>query len=96
MLEPIFEYKQDDNGYLIEMKIVKVKKDKNYPEGVKYSLVMIDKETKKRVLGFDNHKGKGHHMHRLGREVSYEFVGEWKLIGDFYKEYEKIKRRLLK
>jgi len=96
MSELIYEYKQSDNGYLIEMRIIRVKKDNNFPEGVKYSLVMIDKKTKNRVLGFDNERGKGHHMHRLGRELPYEFLDEWKLIEDFYKEYEEIKVRLQK
>jgi len=91
MSEPIYEYKQSDDGYLIEIRILKVKEDKNYPEGIKYSLVVIDKKSKKRILGFDNEKGKGHPMHKFGREQPYEFMDEWKLIGDFYKEYEKIK-----
>jgi len=94
--ESIYEYKQSDNGYLIELRIIKVKKDENFPEGIKYSLVAIEKKTGRRILGFDNERGKGHHMHRLGRELHYEFKDEWALIGDFYIEYEKIKRRLLK
>ena len=90
----IFEHKQIDNGYLIDMKIIKVGKDKYYPEGIKYSLVVIDRKTGKRILGFDNHERKGHHMHRLKRELNYYFVDEWKLIEDFNKEYEKIRKRL--
>jgi len=93
MSEPIFEYKQDDDGYLIEMRIIKVKKDAYYPEGIKYSLVAIDKETRKRILGLDNHERKGHHIHRFGREIKYDFVDEWKLIEDFYEEYQKIKEK---
>lgn len=96
MPDYIFEYKQSDSGYLIEMRIMKVKKDNNFPEGVKYSLVAIDKKTGRRVLGFDNERGKGHHIHRLGRELPYEFEDEWKLVEDFYKEYENLKRRLPK
>ena len=96
MLKPIFEYKQVDNGYLIDIKIRTVEKDKDYPEGIKYSLVVIDRKTSKRILGFDNHERKGHHMHKLNRELPYNFVDEWKLIEDFYNEYENIKRRLLK
>tara|TARA_Y100000310_G_scaffold294612_1_gene325231 strand:- start:93 stop:377 length:285 start_codon:yes stop_codon:yes gene_type:complete len=91
MIEPIFEHKQFDNGYLIEMKIIRVKKDEYYPEGVKYSLVVINRRTRRRLLGFDNHERKGHHWHRLNREFKYEFEDEWKLIEDFYKEYEKLK-----
>lgn len=83
MSEYIFEYKQSDNEYLIEIKIIRVKIDEDFHEGVKYSLVVIDKKTKKRVLGFDN-------------ELTYEFKDEWKLIEDFHREYENIKRRLPK
>jgi len=92
----IFEHKQVDNGFLVEMGIIKVEKDAYCPEGIKYSLVVIDRKTKKRILGFDNHERKGHHIHKLNRELEYGFIDEWKLIEDFYKEYEKIKRRLIK
>ena len=44
MSEPIYEYKQSDNGYLIEMRKIRVKTDKYFPEGIKYSLVVIDKK----------------------------------------------------
>ncbi len=96
MEDIIFEHKQLDNGFLIDIKIIKVEKDKYYPEGIKYSLVVIDRKTKKRVLGFDNYEKKGHHIHRLKRELKYDFIDEWKLIEDFNKEYEKLKRRLLR
>ena len=91
MSEPIFQHKEIDGKYLIEMKIIKVKKDKDNPEGVKYSLVAIERKTKKRVLGFDNYERKGHHMHKSGRETKYKFIDEWQLIEDFMKEYTKIK-----
>lgn len=81
---------------MIEMKIVRVRKDVDYPDGIKYSLVVIDRKNAKRILGFDNHERRGHHMHRLERELPYVFVDEWKLIEDFNREFEKIKRRLLK
>ena len=92
----IFHHKQIDGEFIVEMKITQVKKDKYCPEGIKYSLVAIDRHTGKRVLCFDNHERKGHHMHILKRELNYNFVDEWKLIEDFNNEYEKIKRRLLK
>ena len=93
MPEPIYKYKQDEDGYTIEIKIIRVKKDRHNPEGVKYSLVAINKKTKKRELGFDNSERKGHHIHKGEREIKYNFIDEWKLIEDFYEEYEKIKRR---
>ncbi|MHB9142587.1 MAG: toxin-antitoxin system TumE family protein [Paludibacter sp.] len=96
MEDIIFEHKQLDNGFLVDIKIINVKKDQYYPEGIKYSLVVIDRRTGKRLLGFDNCEKKGYHIHRLKRELKYNFTDEWKLIEDFYKEYEKLKRRLLR
>lgn len=75
----------------MDIKIMKVEKDKYTPEGIKYSLVAIDIKTKKRVLGFDNHERKGHHMHKGNREIKYNFLNEWKLIEDFMEEYKKLK-----
>ena len=95
MSDIIFAHKHVEERFVIEMKIVRVRKNSDYPEGIKYSLVVIDRKTAKRILGFDNHERRGHHMHRLGRELPYEFVDEWKLIEDFNKEYDKIKRRSL-
>tara|TARA_B100000315_G_C14437613_1_gene523155 strand:- start:345 stop:635 length:291 start_codon:yes stop_codon:yes gene_type:complete len=96
MEDIIFEHKQIDNGFILDMKVIRIPKDKFHPEGIKYSLVMINKKTGKRLVGFDNHEKKGHHIHRLKKELPYEFVDEWKLIEDFNKECEQMKRRLLK
>lgn len=96
MPDIIFEHKQIDDGYLVEIKIIKIPKDEYHPEGIKYSLVAIDRKSGKRMLGFDNHERKWHHMHKLGKESNYDFVDEWKLIEDFMKEYEKIKERFSK
>jgi hypothetical protein len=88
----IFEHRHVDGNYVIEMTIIRVKKDADYPEGIKYSLVIIDRTTGKRVLGFDNHERRGHHIHKGKKEIKYSFVDEWTLIEDFTKEYEKIRR----
>jgi hypothetical protein len=93
MPDIIFEHRHIDGKYLIEMKIIRIKKDTHYPEGIKYSLVAIDRETGKRMLGFDNHEKRGHHLHRLTRELPYDFIDEWKLIEDFNAEYEKMRKR---
>lgn len=93
-MEEIFEYKQIDGDYLIDMQIIKVKESKEYPEGIKYSLVAIDRKTGKRILGLDNHEKKGHHIHILRRELKYKFVDWPKLIEDFEREFERIKKRL--
>jgi hypothetical protein len=59
MAEILFEHKEEDTDFKTQIKVWKVKIDEHYPEGIKYSLVVIDKNSMKRVLGFDNHsKGK--------------------------------------
>ncbi len=46
---------------IVEIKIWKVPRSEEYPEGFKYSLVYVRKG--KRVLGYDNYQGHGHHKH---------------------------------
>jgi hypothetical protein len=92
--DPLFQIKNIEEPFLVEMKIIEVAKDEFHPEGIKYSLVAIDIRTGKRVLGFDNHERKGHHMHIMNKEKEYEFIDEWKLIEDFNNELEKLKRKI--
>jgi len=88
MAEPIFEHKHIHKNYIVDIKIYKVPKDKFHPEGFQYSLVLI--KDGKRILGYDNHEKRGHHIHRGSMEIEYEFVDEWKLIEDFYEEVKKL------
>ncbi|WP_461833403.1 toxin-antitoxin system TumE family protein [Desulfothermus sp.] len=46
---------------MVEIKIWKVKKTQDKPQGLKYSLVYIEKG--KRIIGYDNAEGKGDHRH---------------------------------
>tara|TARA_Y100000310_G_C20692499_1_gene823256 strand:- start:863 stop:1147 length:285 start_codon:yes stop_codon:yes gene_type:complete len=94
VIEPVFEHKHKEGKYTIEIKIYKVVKNESHPEGFQYSLVLI--KEGKRILGYDNHERKGHHIHRGNRELPYEFVDEWKLIEDFQKDTEKITKGELK
>jgi hypothetical protein len=88
MLELIFEHKHIHKNYIIDIKIYRIDKDANYPEGFRYSLVLI--KDGKRILGYDNYEGKGHHIHKNGREISYDFTDEWKLVEDFNIDVRKI------
>lgn len=49
--------------------------------GFKYRLAYIVQG--KRVLGFDNERGKGDHKHLDGQECAYAFTGVDALVGDF-------------
>lgn len=55
----------------------------------KYGLVYI--VGGKRVIGFDNERGKGDHWHLDGHECPYAFAGIDQLVEDFLTEVEKWK-----
>ena len=80
----------EPNGDIVEMRIWKVPHSKRAPSGVKYSLVYI--REGKRIIGYDNAEGKGHHRHYKGREFVYDFQDVDNLIKDFYGDVERIKR----
>lgn len=63
------------------------------PSGMKYSLVYISEG--KRIIGYDNAEGKGHHRHYKNKEFAYDFQDVGKLIQDFYVDVEKVKRGVL-
>jgi len=55
--------------------------------GYKYRLVYIRHGV--RIVGFDNERGKGDHMHLDGRECPYVFTDIAQLIEDFLSEVKK-------
>lgn len=57
--------------------------------GYKYRLVYV--VGGKRVIGFDNERGKGDHCHIDDEERSYRFVDIDRLIEDFIAEVDKWK-----
>ena len=73
------------SGELIEIKGWAAPKSSRTPEGYKYSLVYID-ASGRRVLGYDNAEGKGHHRHALETEESVEFESLEKLVERFLEE----------
>lgn len=74
---------------IAELKIWEVIKSKDYPEGLKYSLFCVLKETGDIIIGFDNHRPKGHHKHQYRRESVYDFKSIDELIDDFWNEVSK-------
>jgi len=59
---------------------------------VKYSLVYIhiEGESYKRILGYDNERGKGHHRHYFGKEESIRFESVEKLIEMFLEDVRRV------
>lgn len=67
---------------MVELKIWQVAKSKGYPDGVRYALIAIHPDSKKKVL-MDNHSPKGHHYHLDSIEFDYEFKDIDQLVEDF-------------
>lgn len=59
--------------------------------GFKYRLAYI--REGKRVVGFDNERGKGDHKHVGDREHAYRFTTIEQLLEDFSEEVEKWRER---
>ena len=66
----------------LEIKLWEVTKTAKYPDGVKYSLIVINTKNKKMVL-MDNHSPKGHHYHLDKEEFNYDYSTTEQLIIDF-------------
>ena len=79
---------EPDNS-IIEVKVWSVPATSNKPHGFKYSLVYI--KNGERVLGFDNHEGRGDHRHFKGTEHPYQFKTIDLLFEDFYKDVRRLK-----
>lgn len=70
------------SGHLLEIKIWEIKKCDDYPEGIKYSMIILDTIGEVRVL-MDNHRPKKHHYHINEREFEYHFRDIEQLFEDF-------------
>ena len=75
------------DGSLVEMVVWRVPRPVPPSEhGFKYRLVYV--VAGKRVVGFDNERGKGDHCHIGGAERPYVFRSVDQLIDDFLREVE--------
>lgn len=71
-----------ENGLILEMRIWQVPSPvPPSPHDFKYSLFYG--KPGKRVVGYDNERGKGDHCHHGDIEQPYQFVSVEKLISDF-------------
>ncbi len=88
----IFEDKEviATGKYLREVRISRFPPDANFPEGVRYSLCLVDCTTNKVILLYDIHRGKSHHRHLRGQETPYTFVDEDSLLTDFLRDVDLI------
>jgi Family of unknown function (DUF6516) len=80
-----------DDGAIVEMVIWRI--PQNVPgshHGLKYRLYFG--RDGKRLVGYDNERGKGDHRHFLGREFAYRFTSADQLIADFLADVENARR----
>jgi len=82
----------DEEGWRMVVKIWKVPRSRNSPDGIDYSLSLISPEGE-RVVGYDNHWPKRHHRHVLGEEGPYAYRGIDPLIADFRAGVSALRRR---
>ena len=47
----------------------------------------------RRLVGYDNERGKGDHRHVLGRELVYRFTSPEQLVADFLEDVDDARRR---
>ncbi len=81
------------SGLMREIKIWQLPRSSRYPEGVKYSLVLVGPLSSKIYVLYDNHWPKGHHVHREDKEGVYEFINMATLISDFQRESAHAERK---
>lgn len=65
-----------------ELKIWNVPRSKDYPAGRKFSLFLV--VSGEVIVGIDNHKPKGPHLHLGSRELPYFYRDEKFLLVDFW------------
>lgn len=84
----IFEARDVVEGgrYVQEVRISSFAPSRDLPEGLRYSLCLVDLESGKVVLLYDIHRGKSHHRHLRGQEMRYKFVDEDALLNDFLRD----------
>lgn len=76
-----------------EIKVWEIPKTAQYPEGITYSMVYLKKfrGEYRRILGFDNREGKGHHKHERDKEEKIVYQTWVELIGRFRRAVEDIR-----
>ncbi len=72
--------------YLQEVRISSFPPTRDQPEGIRYSLCLVDLKNGNLVLLYDVHRGKSHHRHLRGKETRYKFVNEVALLDDFIRD----------
>ena len=81
-----------DSGAIVEEVVWKLpQSDSERPHGYQYRLVYIGKG--RRLVGYDNERGKGDHRHYGDHEEPYSFTTVAQLLADFRADVKKAEER---
>ncbi|MEM5315163.1 DUF6516 family protein [Paraburkholderia sp. JHI869] len=76
------------DGAIVEMRIWRLPQpDRERPHGLKYSLFYG--VAGRRIVGYDNERGKGDHRHYRDREEPYAFSSVDRMVSDFLDDVER-------
>lgn len=79
----LYRFERDfEDGAMLRMVIWEVANSVP-PSGHRYKYRLVYLENSKRVIGFDNERGKGDHRHEGEMEFPYHFAGVPALVKDF-------------
>lgn len=78
-------HRSGDISAVAELKVWDVGVSVRYPDGIKFSLFLVEPKSGDVVLGMDNHKPKGPHLHIEGSERPYRFTTLDQLVDDFWR-----------
>ena len=84
----VHERRIDASGGVMEIKVWRVPTPVQ-PSKHEYKYSLFYGRTGLRLVGFDNERGKGDHMHIAGTERSYSFTSLDQLLADFFAEARK-------
>lgn len=77
-----------EDGSVLEVVIWRLpESDPERPHGLKYSLYFGRDD--RRLVGYDNERGKGDHRHYGEDEAPYHFVSVERLLRDFYEDVDR-------
>ena len=82
------ERRIDASGGLMEIKIWRVPSPV-HPATHDYKYSLYYGRRGERLIGYDNERGKGDHMHIAGVEKPYTFTSLDRLLADFFAEMRK-------
>lgn len=86
--ELLHREKRSYAGGIVEIAVWRVPEPVTPSEHLcKYRLVFV--RDGKRVVGYDNERGKGDHRHLGKTEMLYRFVDEAQLLDDFWQDVKK-------